>query len=944
MLIFLRAGLLCLLFVSSLVDAASGSAVFGSFKDRSLALKESAQISRRFGIDARIEEAVVNGITYHRILGPLMEPSAARALVGKVKASGFSDVWVLSDGPDSFAIRAPLVRPPIEKSLVKKRVGLEETAKVAGDSRVTQVLSEAPKTRAVSENGSVSIPTPIMRIPRIDDAIIEVDGRVDEPIWSEVTWFDNMIVTDPDTFEDPSHVTKTRILYTEKGLYVSGEMMQPPNTLVERLSSRDEFINRDELGIAIDSSGEGLYGYFFRLALGGSKIDGKISPERNLTNQWDGPWVGETAVTDDGWSAEMFIPWSALSMPDGSVDRRIAISIFRKVAYMDEMYTWPSLPFSQARFISAFAPASVEGVDPKQQWEAYPYVSATADEIRSEADGRAGVDLAWRPSSNLQLTATVNPDFGSVESDDVVVNLTAYEIFFPEKRLFFLEGNEVFVTSSRSNPRGPGGQNGSGGRQSPGMYRMEPTTLLNTRRIGGSAKQVVIPEGVTVSGVEQSKPSELVGAVKMVGQSGGLRYGILSAFEKEAELFGTDDATGLEVPITADGRDFGVARVLYEAASAGGRKSVGYMGTLASNPLDDALVHGIDTHWLSKNGRVAWDMQLLSSDVDGEMGYGLFTDLSWTPRRGVGHNFSLDILDDDLDISDLGFLRRNDLIGMKYRFFRSTSQGLPDRLRNRRIGIYSQIYQNTDGRLTESYLGIMGTWLTKNNLELAANVNFKPQHYDDRNSRGNGTYRKETGFYSAISLGTSSAKKLAFSAMLQGRAEDLGDVTYVTTLGFTYTPVDRFSVDLDVVLNKRNEWVLYGGDREFTSYDAFEVQPNLSMDFFISSKQQLRLKLQWVGIDANQSHFWSIPEGIGELVPRFKDLSDSADDFTVSRLTAQLRYRWEIGPLSDLFLVYTRGSNLPSQIDDDFMPLFRDAVDEPIIDVFTMKLRYRFGS
>ena len=134
-----------------------------------------------------------------------------------------------------------------------------------------------------------------------------------------------------------------------------------------------------------------------------------------------------------------------------------------------------------------------------------------------------------------------------MESDDVVVNLTAYETFFPEKRLFFLEGTEVFVTSPRSNPRGPGSPSGSGGRQSPGMYRMEPSTLLNTRRIGGSAKQVTIPEGVTVSGVEQGKPSELTGAVKAVGQSGNLRYGVLSAFEKEAELVGVDEETWSEL-------------------------------------------------------------------------------------------------------------------------------------------------------------------------------------------------------------------------------------------------------------------------------------------------------------------------------------------------------------------------------------------------------------
>jgi len=143
---------------------------------------------------------------------------------------------------------------------------------------------------------------------------------------------------------------------------------------------------------------------------------------------------------------------------------------------------------------------------------------------------------------------------------------------------------------------------------------MEPTTLLNTRRIGGSAKHVEIPDYVTVSGVEQSKPTELVGAVKAVGQSGGLRYGLLTAFEKEAELLGTDEATSQEVLVKADGRDFGVLRLLYESAGGGGRQSIGYMGTLASDPLNDAVVHGIDSHYLSGNGKVSWDNQLVVSD------------------------------------------------------------------------------------------------------------------------------------------------------------------------------------------------------------------------------------------------------------------------------------------------------------------------------------------
>ena len=539
LLLFHRFVFVCLLIFSASALASPGSVVFNSFKDRSLALKESAQISRQFGIEARIEEARVNGLTYHRVLGPVMDQTSAGELIRRARASGLGDVWVLSSKD------RPVVR--VERRVPEPKASVSTPVVELATSR-PQSVADVPResdnelalsARVVNADSLSSGQSGTIRIARVEDANIKIDGLLDEAIWSEIPAFDRMTVTDPDTLEKPTHKTRSRILYTDKGLFVAAEMEQPVETLVERLSSRDESVNRDDDGFLVDSSGDGLYGYFFNIALGGTKRDGKIAPEQNITDQWDGPWTGETAVTDYGWSTEMFIPWSALTMPDGLKERKIAIAIFRKVAYMDERYSFPALPFSQARFISAFEPVLLEGVNPKQQWEVYPYVSATSDEIRNEADGRGGVDVAWRPSSNLQLTATVNPDFGSVESDDVVVNLTAYETFFPEKRLFFLEGNEVFVTSPRSNPMSSSGPSGSGGRQSPGNYRMEPSTLLNTRRIGGAAKHVEIPEYVTVSGVEQSKPTELVGAVKAVGQSGGLRYGVLSAFEKEVEWLGT---------------------------------------------------------------------------------------------------------------------------------------------------------------------------------------------------------------------------------------------------------------------------------------------------------------------------------------------------------------------------------------------------------------------
>ena len=429
------------------VLASPGSVVFNSFKDRSLALKESALISRQFGIEARIEEARINGTLYHRVLGPVMDQSSARELVRQARASGLADVWLLSSKERPVVRvqrRAPEPIAPVSTPVVEEPVSQPQTIVTASQETGDVSVMSARVVNAASLSSGQS---GTMRIARVEDADIRIDGRVDEPIWSEIPAFDRMKIINPDTFEKSRYSTKIRIFSDNKGLYVSADMEQPKETLVERLTTRDESVNSDTFYVMIDTSGEGLYGYNFGLSLGGSKQDGKIAPERVMSFEWDAPWIGETAVTDSGWSAEMFLPWSAMSMPGAEDDRRIGLLTGRKVAHLDELWGWPELPFSKPRFISGFSPASLEGVNPRQQWEVYPYVSATSDEISNEADGRGGIDVAWRPSSNLQLTATVNPDFGSVESDDVVVNLTAYETFFPEKRLFFLEGNEVFVTT-----------------------------------------------------------------------------------------------------------------------------------------------------------------------------------------------------------------------------------------------------------------------------------------------------------------------------------------------------------------------------------------------------------------------------------------------------------------------------------------------------------------
>jgi hypothetical protein len=754
------------------------------------------------------------------------------------------------------------------------------------------------------------------------DIAIKVDGGLDEPIWDAQTPYDNMIVTDPDLFRPGIYRTQTRFLYTEKGLYVGVWNEQDPATLVSRLSSRDNYINRDGVSLTIDPSGEGLYGYWFSINLGGSLVDGTVLPERQFSSQWDGAWYGAAAETDDGWSAEMFLPWTMMAMPDVSDQRKMQFYVSRKVAYLDERWSWPALSHSQNVFMSALQPFELEEINPQSSFIFYPYGSSTFDNIENDSVYKSGFDIFWRPSANMQLSATINPDFGSVESDDVVINLTAYETFFPEKRAFFLEGNEIFVTTPRARSRG----------------KSRATTLVNTRRIGGQPREPDVPDAVEFEDIELSQPSEIEGALKVTGQYKAFRYGILAAMEDDTRLHGSLD--GEDYRYLQEGRDFGAVRLLYENVNNGGRRSVGWISTMVAHPEQDAVVHGIDTHLLSADKKWLWDLQLMRSEVGNEIGAGGFTDLAYTPDRGLQHKFKFDWLDEKLDINDLGYIRRTDAINFSYRFS-LTEADLPD-LRQRESGAgFFQGY-NMKHESIGSGLFFSRNWTFMNRSRLFADLDYFPARWDDRSSDDNGTFRIEDRWNVHVFWESDTAKEIAYGIGGGAYQEDLGDWTQKYSAFVDWRPNHRFAVSLSLDYKVHDGWLLHWDDRDFITFSAEDWQPKLAMDFFLSSKQQFRITTQWAGIKAREQESYLVPLRKGDLVQAPPDMDN--DDFSISRLTFQFRYRWEIAPLSDLFVVYTRGSNVDSAPHDDFGTLLTDAWSEPIVDVFTIKLRYRMGS
>jgi hypothetical protein len=614
------------------------------------------------------------------------------------------------------------------------------------------------------------------------------------------------------------------------------------------------------------------------------------------------------------------------------------------VSHRNQRYQWPGYGVTTKRYVSAFNRLQMDDVEPVRQKSVIPFISTTYDEVYNDTDVRVGADFAWKPSPAAQISASVNPDFGAVESDDVVLNLTASETFFPEKRLFFLEGSEVFSVMPRDDFSSISriALNEDFSTTSRRVWLQEhvplPVSLLNTRRIGGTASQMTVPDDVSLDRGQRDVPTDLLGAAKLTGSTDSLRYGLLAAFEDDVEWLATS-ANDQPIMLTGEGRDFAVARVMYTAPET---TSWGYMGTYMSGSQFDTSVHSFDGHLRNKDGSLNADAQLIMSDRDGVAGYGAMFDALYSTSPNLRHKFELDVMDEDIDFNDLGFLSRNDYVLGRYVLLYN-KQNLSDNLSNYRTTLVVKHQHNlSEDQITDSaVLWRSSVELPKRNT-LRIGIGYFPERYEDIDSRGNGAYRVDgSGWFESV-LSTDAGKKASFSFGLGAAQEHLGDWSYNAMVGVTYLPIDPISISVDLRYKDRSGWLVHQGGRNFGAFDADEWQPSLDINWFIAPGHQLRWNMQWAGVRATDKGFFAIPEGDGDLIAATR--AQDNYDFNISRLTTQLRYRWAIAPLTDFYLVYNRGNSLRLADEYDVVDLFDESLQEPVIDTVVAKLRYRFGN
>jgi hypothetical protein len=280
-----------------------------------------------------------------------------------------------------------------------------------------------------------------------------IDGKDDDPVWARAQVIDAFRQHEPVIDGDPSFRTEARVAHDERYLYVFVRAFDPePRRIMALLSRRDVRTQSDYIHVFVDSYKDRRTGWRFTVNPLGVQTDVYTHSDGIEDRSWDGVWTAETRVDSLGWTAEFRLPLSQLRFAPAEVNE-FGFAVWRDVGRTSERMSWPLYRRDRTGFVSQMGTlTNLRGLGSPRRVELLPYVveknashRGAGDERFSRADRvTAGLDLKYGLTSNLTLDATVNPDFGQVEADPAALNLSAFELFFAERRPFFLEGMGIF--------------------------------------------------------------------------------------------------------------------------------------------------------------------------------------------------------------------------------------------------------------------------------------------------------------------------------------------------------------------------------------------------------------------------------------------------------------------------------------------------------------------
>jgi len=724
-------------------------------------------------------------------------------------------------------------------------------------------------------------------------ASITVDGKISEAEWAGAQHISDFKLVQPLTGADTPYPTEAWVLSTPEGLAVAFRNTQPASVPRTRARTRrDGDAAVDRVNLMVDYDGNGGTGYNFTLNLTNGIQDAVISNENNFSNDWDGNWKHAVSEEGDTWSAEMLIPWYIAPMQKADGDKRtIAIYLDRVIGSTGERMAWPAASYTRPRFLSDFNKIEIPQYS-QSLLAITPYVVGVADRVNGDTTYDAGADIYWKPNSRFQLTATLNPDFGQVESDQLVVNFDAVETFFSDKRPFFTENQSLFDINF-----------GAGN-----------SSLIYTRRVGGEAD-------------DGSGAGDVTAAVKLNGSFGELNYGVFAASE-------ADDV----------GRDFYALRLTQDF----GKQDFGFMATQVDRPYLDrvANVYSIDHHWKPTD---KWNVvtQFVASDIVqngvGSQDTGMQIRINQELKENWRQSLYFVHLGADLQLNDFGYLDRNSFNYLRYEMrHRVTDLPASSSYRSQDWGYATSMRYNDSGDRLFGAAQISRSSETRVGGSEYFEVTALTNGVNDLITRGNGNVKiplRLFAFYEHYTPRKGSWEFYWNGRIAQTGLENIDHSEVELNWQPTYYVSDAMSFYVGLDADYKPDWLLWQHDNLLGSFESKSISVSAGMQWLIGAKQELRVKLETIALDAKLKQAWRV-DSLGNAIAT----NDAISDFNLNNMGFQIRYRYELAPLSDLYVVYSRGGfGFQENNPRDVFGLWSDAFSLRDTEQFLVKLSYRFS-
>ncbi len=831
-----------------------------------------------------------------------------------------------------------------------------------------------------------------------------IDGRINEKCWDIVDWSSGFLEREPDENTEPTEQTKFKIVYDKKYLYLAFRCYdKDPAGIVKRMSRRDGF-EGDWVEVNIDSYHDKRSGFSFTSSVSGVKGDEFIS---NNGNNWDGSWNPiwylKTNVDAEGWTAELKIPFSQLKFGNDK-EQVWGIQVQRRYFRAEERSTWQRIPLDAAGWVSEFGELhGLKDIEPQQQIEIQPFFASQLKTYPKEEgnpfrDGNdakinGGLDAKIGVTNDLTLDLTINPDFGQVEADPAAIALDGFQIFFEERRPFFVENKNIFdfrfadgsdnLFYSRRIGRSPQGS----ANLSDNEYADQPnnTTILGAAKFSGKTKNgwslgilesvtdkefaEIDNEGVRRKEIVEPFTNYFVGrAQKDFNNRNSYIGGVFTATHRNLEgeelnfLRKAAYSGGIDFQHNWKNRKYYIKGNFSVSHVEGSREAIARTQTSLTH-----LFQRVDA------GHVSVDtMRRSLTGTGGRFEIRKASEGRWR-YYGIGMWRS-----PELEVNDVGFLRQADEI-REYAGF--TYQTLKP------FGQFRKIFANFeqfssydfDGNFNRMQYTLTSNINLKSNWNINGQVVYKPRIYTNTVLQGGPRFRYSEEVFEYLNFGSDGRKKIRFYGGIyhsEGRNSSFSYLEYDG--GVTYQPINALTVSLspNFQINKSKTQFVpdagYGSTRRYVTAALSQqtlnatlrldycINPNLTIQYygqpFISrGKYQ---SFNYVS-DARAKYYgdrvtFYNPDQIkfSEANNRYavdEDQDGNTDyefdnpDFSQVSFNSNLVIRWEYIPGSEIFLVWSQGIFGEANTRDDLFTGLNDRIfNRKPENIFLIKATYRF--